>query len=160
MGCSRRTAVPRFDAYKKAIDCLKPGDVAILATPRLPLGSFLPMPSKGRPRVHGEPVTVDGPTPPDDRVGKKADEKNLKVGSVHGPPFRGRQELLKRIRDGQIGEIIALRAYRMAQRSGTCGAPPQGMSEVLFQIARFHSFLWASGGLFSDYFIHQIDECS
>ncbi|MEJ1731152.1 hypothetical protein SMA90_33015, partial [Escherichia coli] len=53
-----------------------------------------------------------------------------------------------------------LRAYRMAQRSATCGAPPQGMSEVLFQIARFHSFLWASGGLFSDYFIHQIDECS
>ncbi len=25
--------------------------------------------------------------------------------------------------------------------------------------SRFHAFLWASGGLFSDYYIHQIDEC-
>ena len=37
--CSEFLTVPEeqkflgFDAYKKAIDCLKPGDVAILATP-------------------------------------------------------------------------------------------------------------------------------
>jgi predicted dehydrogenase len=34
------------------------------------------------------------------------------------------------------------------------------MSELLYQIRHFHSFLWASGGCFSDYYIHQIDECS
>ena len=34
------------------------------------------------------------------------------------------------------------------------------MSELLFQIQRFHAFLWASGGIFSDFYIHQIDECS
>jgi predicted dehydrogenase len=37
--------------------------------------------------------------------------------------------------------------------------PPEGKPEVMFQIDRFHSFLWASGGLFSDFNIHQIDEC-
>ncbi len=30
----------------------------------------------------------------------------------------------------------------------------------MWQIERFHSFIWASGGLFSDFYIHQIDETS
>ena len=29
----------------------------------------------------------------------------------------------------------------------------------MYQIERFHSFLWASGGCFSDFYIHNIDEC-
>jgi predicted dehydrogenase len=36
---------------------------------------------------------------------------------------------------------------------------PQGISELMYQIQRFHSFLWASGGAFSDFLIHNIDEC-
>ncbi|MDD4789738.1 MAG: Gfo/Idh/MocA family oxidoreductase, partial [Pirellulales bacterium] len=141
----------------------KPGDVAIHATPpAFRWVHFAYAVEKGVHVFMEKPVTVDGPTTRRMiELGKKADQKNLKVGvGLMVRHCRGRQELLKRIRDGQIGEILALRAYRMAQRSATCGAPPQGMSEVLFQIARFHSFLWASGGLFSDYFIHQIDECS
>jgi hypothetical protein len=31
---------------------------------------------------------------------------------------------------------------------------------LLYQIQKFHSFLWASGGTFNDFYIHQIDECS
>ncbi|MFN7141886.1 MAG: gfo/Idh/MocA family oxidoreductase, partial [Limisphaerales bacterium] len=31
-------------------------------------------------------------------------------------------------------------------------------NELMFQVSRFHSFLWLSGGLFSDFYIHQIDE--
>jgi hypothetical protein len=34
------------------------------------------------------------------------------------------------------------------------------MTETMYQINRFHSFLWASGGLFNDFYIHQIDETS
>ncbi len=29
----------------------------------------------------------------------------------------------------------------------------------MYQIQRFHGFLWASGGCFSDFLIHNIDEC-
>ena len=29
----------------------------------------------------------------------------------------------------------------------------------MWQIQRFHSFLWASGGCYSDFLIHNIDEC-
>jgi len=32
------------------------------------------------------------------------------------------------------------------------------MSELLWQIRRFHGFLWASGGIFSDYYVHHVDE--
>jgi predicted dehydrogenase len=52
-----------------------------------------------------------------------------------------------------------MRAYRMSGWRG-CGPKPEGISELMYQIDRFHSFLWASGGCFSDFYIHQIDECS
>ena len=34
------------------------------------------------------------------------------------------------------------------------GENGQPKSELMWQIQRFHSFLWASGGVFSDYYIH------
>ena len=30
----------------------------------------------------------------------------------------------------------------------------------MYQIQKFHSFLWASGGTFNDFYIHQVDECA
>ena len=43
----------------------------------------------------------------------------------------------------------------------TCFSPPKpaNISELHYQIRRFHSFLWASGGSYSDFLIHHIDEC-
>ena len=75
---------------------------------------------------------------------------------------KGRQELKKRIEDGEVGDIIAMRAYRMHGPIVTAfsGPKPADISELLYQIKRFHSFLWASGGCYSDFYIHQVDECS
>jgi predicted dehydrogenase len=72
---------------------------------------------------------------------------------------KGRQELFQRIKGGEIGPIVALRAYRMGGGGGFTGPKPDDMSDLLYQVQRFHSFLWASGGVYSDYYIHQIDEC-
>jgi hypothetical protein len=72
---------------------------------------------------------------------------------------KGRQELYRRIREGQLGELLLLRAYRMGGPAANTGPKPADLSELLYQVRRFHSFLWASGGLFSDFNIHQIDEC-
>jgi len=49
----------------------------------------------------------------------------------------------------------------MAGRTAMEASPrkPDGISELLYQIKRFHSFLWASGGCYSDFLIHNIDEC-
>jgi len=152
-----------FDAYQKAMDCLKPGDVAIFATP--PAFRWVHMTyaiAKGLNVFMEKPVTVDGPTTRKMiALAAEADKKNLKVGvGLMIRHCRGRQELKRRIEDGQIGDIIALRGYRMSGASATCGPPPAGANELLHQIRRFHSFIWASGGVYSDYYIHQIDECS
>ncbi|MFB0551789.1 MAG: Gfo/Idh/MocA family protein [Phycisphaerae bacterium] len=152
-----------FDGYKKAMDCLDKGDVAIFATPpAFRWVHFKYAIQKGLNVFMEKPVTVDGPTTR--RMLKLAEQsvrKNLKVGvGLMIRHCRGRQELKRRINDGEIGNIIAMRAYRMAGRASTAGPKPGRISEVLYQIQRFHAFLWASGGMYSDYYIHQIDECS
>jgi predicted dehydrogenase len=152
-----------FDAYKKAMDCLKPGDVAIFATPPAFRWVFFSYAiDKGLNVFMEKPITVDGPTTRKVyELAKKADEKNLKVGvGLMVRHCRGRRELYDRIRAGEIGDITALRGYRMGSGGGFCGPPPENESELLYQIRRFHAFLWASGGVYSDFYIHQIDECS
>lgn len=152
-----------FDAYRKAMDTLKPGDVAILGTPpafRWPMFTYAI--EKGLNVFMEKPVAVDGPTTRRMiALGEKAAQKNLKVGvGLMVRHCRARQELLKRIQDGQIGEITSMRGYRMGGPGGTAPPKPEGIPETMYQIQRFHAFLWASGGVFSDYYIHQIDELS
>lgn len=152
-----------FDAYKKAMDCLRPGDVAIFATPpAFRWVHYAYAIDKGLNVFMEKPVTVDGPTTRRMyELAKKADQKNLKCGvGLMVRHCRGRQELHDRIRNGEIGDIVALRGYRMSGRSATASRKPDSLSELLWQIRTFHSWIWSSGGVFSDYYIHQIDECS
>src|SRR5262249_11054642 len=110
-----------------------------------------------------KPITVDGPsTRRMLKLGEEAKKKNLKVGvGLMCRHCEVRKDLHKRIKDGAIGDIITMRAYRLHApiASFESGPKPQGISELLYQIQRFHSFLWASGGCYSDYYIHNIDEC-
>ncbi len=152
-----------FDAYRKAMDCLEAGDVAIFATP--PAFRWVHFDyaiKKGINVFMEKPITVDGPSTR--RFLKLAEDsvkKNLKVGvGLMVRHCRGRQQLYDRIKSGQIGQIVMLRAYRMGGRAANTGPKPDNISELLYQVKRFHSFLWASGGMYSDYYIHQIDECS
>ncbi len=152
-----------FDGYKKAMDCLKPGDVAIFATPpAFRWVHFTYAIQKGLNVFMEKPVTVDGPTTRRMfQLAEEADKKNLKVGvGLMVRHCRGRHELLQRIKDGQIGDIMLLRGYRMSGRSATANRRRENMTELMWQISTFHSWIWASGGCFSDYYIHQIDECS
>ncbi|MFL5245937.1 MAG: Gfo/Idh/MocA family protein [Gemmataceae bacterium] len=153
-----------FDGYKKAMDCLKPGDVVILTTPpAFRWVHFTYAIDKGLNVFMEKPVTVDGPsTRKMLKLAQASEEKNLKVGV--GLMCRHcvvRQELFKRIKDGQIGDLTMLRAYRQAGLTAKENSPPKpdGITELLYQIKRFHSFLWASGGCYSDFLIHNIDEC-
>src|SRR5581483_6673155 len=96
------------------------------------------------------------------KLGEDSVKRNLKVGvGLMCRHCAVRQELFDRIKSGQIGDIIALRAYRQTGPVGSCFSlpTPAGMKELMYQIRRFHSFLWASGGCFSDFLIHNIDEC-
>lgn len=151
-----------FDAYKKAMDCLKPGDVAIFATPpAFRWVHFTYALQKNLNVFMEKPVTADGPTSRKlFQLAEESVKKNLKVGvglmSRHSRAF---QQLYERIQNGEIGDIILMRAYRMHGPVGYFASPPKppGISELKYQVQRFHSFLWASGGCFSDFYIHLID---
>ncbi len=152
-----------FDAYKKAMDVLNPGDIAIFATPLAFRGLFYEYAiSKGIHVFMEKPVIADGPSAKRMlELAKKADAKGIKSAvGLMVRHCRGRQELFKRVQDGEIGDIINMRAYRMHGPVATCFSKrkPESENEVMWQIKRFHSFIWASGGCFSDFYIHQIDE--
>ncbi len=152
-----------FDAYQKAMDCLRPGDVAIFATPpAFRWVHYTYAIAKGLNVFMEKPITVDGPTTRRMiKLAEEADKKNLKAGvGLMVRHCRGRRELFDRIHSGEIGDIVALRAYRMGGVAAAVGPKPAEQNELLYQIRRFHSFLWASGGVYSDFYIHQIDECS
>src|SRR5207253_8102235 len=96
-----------FDAYKKAMDCLRPGDVAIFATPPafrwVHFGYAI---EKGVNVFMEKPVTVDGPsTRKLLRLAEQSDKRNLKVGvGLMCRHCASRKELHDRIKQGQIGE--------------------------------------------------------
>ena len=152
-----------FDAYKNAMDCLEPGDVVAFATPpafRWPYFEYAI--EKGLNVFMEKPVTVDGPTTRRMlQLGERSVAKNLKVGvGLMCRHCDARLELFDRIQNGEIGEVLSLRAYRMHGPVGFFSSPPrpEGISELRYQVQRFHSFLWASGGAYSDFYIHNIDE--
>jgi predicted dehydrogenase len=152
-----------FDGYRAAMDELSPGDIVILTTPcafRWPMFEYAI--EKGLNVFMEKPVTPDGFSSRKMlELNEKAKAKNLKVGvGLMCRHCKSRNELKKRIDDGAIGDITFMRSYRMQGRIGSCFTPKNdtGMSELMYQIANFHSFLWLSGGAFSDFFIHGIDE--
>jgi len=153
-----------FDAYRKAMDCLKPGDIVILATPpAFRWVHFTYAIDKGLNVFMEKPVTVDGPTSRKMlALAEKSLHKNLKVAvGLMCRHCTARQELYDRIKGGQIGDIVALRTYRQTGPVASIPVPPKpnDISELYYQIRMFHGFLWASGGCYSDFFIHNIDEC-
>ncbi len=153
-----------FDGYKKAMDLLKPGDVVILTTPVVfRWVHFTYAISKGLNVFMEKPTTTDGPTSRKMlELSAESVKKNLKVGvGLMCRHCKSRGELAQRIKDGEIGDLTLLRAYRIAGPTGSAsvGPKPEGMSELAYQIKNFHGFLWLSGGGFSDFLIHNIDEC-
>jgi predicted dehydrogenase len=149
-----------FDSYKAAIDSLRPGDVAMLtgyvAWRAVQLEYAV---SKG---VHVFMEKSFGCDPPGARrilqAGEEAAKKGLLVAAGlqcrHSP---AREALLRRLRDGELGDVQLIRAYRM-HGDMRMGPRPEGEDELAFQIRNFTRFFWVSGGLFAEMTIHQIDE--
>ena len=153
-----------FDAYRKAIDCLRPGDVALLTTH----AGFRPLHldyavDKGV-NVFMEKTFASDPGGLKRmlRAGEAADKKRLKIAAGlmcrHSP---NRQELIDKIRGGELGEVPFIRAYRLFRAVGGMPKRPEGEGELLWQAAGSarHNVLWASAGIMIDMLIHQIDEC-
>jgi predicted dehydrogenase len=160
-----KTDVPKerqfvgFDAYRKAIDCLAPGDVAMLTTH----AAFRPLQfeyavSKGVNIFFEKSFAVDAPaTRRLLKAAAESEKKGLKVGcGFMWRHSKARQEVIRRIHDGAIGQLHTLRIYRV-HGPVYCPKLPPGTNELVFQLRHAPSFNWASSGFFVDWHCHNID---
>jgi len=150
-----------FDAYRKAIDCLRPGDVMIQTTHSAFRATHLEYAIEKGVNVFMEKSFAPDPgsTKRILRLGEAAEKKNLKIGcGLMCRHSSARQALIQKIRDGALGEVQLIRAYRMD--AGARLEPFKGgENELLWQIRRPYFFMWASSGWFIEMMIHQVDEC-
>ncbi len=148
-----------FDAFKKAVDSLEKGDIALFATPP----AFRPRHveyavEKGVHVFMEKSFAVD---PPGIRrifrAGEVAKQKNLKVASgLMSRHYRPLEEIMDQIHNGAIGDVISSYAYRM---HGPVGLNPRqpGMPELAYQISNYSCFTWLNGSFLEDWLIHNID---
>ena len=112
-----------------------------------------------------KPITVDGPTHAQDaRAGRGvAAEEPQGRRRTHVPALRGPAGTVRphqERRDRRLDPAAGLSHARVRPAHAfALPKPADFLSELLYQIQRFHAFLWASGGCFSDFLIHNIDEC-
>ena len=151
-----------FDAYKKAIDTLRPGDIAMCTTRAYIRPTHVEYAVK-----KGINVFMEKPFAPDPgglrrllRAAEEAEKKGVKIAAGfqcrHSP---ARQALIQQVRDGALGEIPLIRANRLGGTSilNNQGEKSNSLMEQL-QFGRIHLY-WIGSGHMVDYLIHQIDEC-
>lgn len=150
-----------FDAYLKALE--QPGvNYAILAAPPgFRPAHFKACVERGVYVFMEKPVAVDGPGC---RImyaaGEEAQRKGLKVAA--GTQRRHQAsyiETIKRIWDGAIGDITALRAYWVN------GGPiwhrgDRGNTDLEKQIHNWYHYIWLSGDHIVEQHVHNIDVCN
>jgi len=152
-----------FDAYKKAIDCLRPGDVALLTTHAAFRAPHLEYAVEKGVNVFMEKNFAADPGGIQRilRAGELADKKGVKIAAgLMCRHSSARKAVIQKIRDGAVGDIQLIRAYRM-DPGYLMGPFAKDRNELLWQLSPGHpyQFLWASGGVFIELMIHQIDEC-
>ncbi len=151
-----------FDAYKKAIDILRPGDIAMCTT-----RAYI------RP-VHveyavqkGINVFMEKPFSPDPvglrrmlRAGEAAEAKGVKIAAGlqcrHSP---ARAALIDKINSGAMGDLSYICANRLTSRRWM-GSQKERSNNLLAQLQFGKTPLfWVGSGHMVDNLIHQIDEC-
>jgi myo-inositol 2-dehydrogenase/D-chiro-inositol 1-dehydrogenase len=146
-----------LDAYKKAIDV--ESDLVVIATPP----GFKPQQfeyavNQGKHVFMEKPVASDAPGVR--RVLAAVEEskkKNLTVAiglqRRHEPQYI---ETIKRIHDGAIGDVVAMRVYWNGSGIWYRNRKPS-QSEMAFQTDNWYHFNWLSGDQICEQHIHNID---
>ncbi|HEX4794200.1 MAG TPA: Gfo/Idh/MocA family oxidoreductase [Humisphaera sp.] len=152
-----------FDAYKQVID--SGVDLVILATPP----GFRPIHfeyavQKGKHVFMEKPVSTDAPGIR--RVlaaAEEAKKKNLKVAVGLQRHHQARYiETIKRIWDGEIGDVRALRVYWngttpwVRTRAHYLQSNPK-LTEMEYQMRNWYFFVWLCGDHINEQHIHNLD---
>ena len=148
-----------FDAYKKAIDCVAPGGVVLLATPP----AFRPIHldyavAKGCHVFMEKSFAVDAPGIRRVlKAGEEATKKNLKIaGGLMSRHYRPLEQAVAQVHDGLIGDVITCWAYREHNPVGFAPKRP-GMSDLEHQVRNYSCFTWLNGSFLLDWLIHNLD---
>jgi predicted dehydrogenase len=150
-----------FDAYRKAIDAIAPGGVALLTTPP----AFRPLHleyavAKGCHVFMEKSFAVDAPgIRRVFKAGEEATKKHLKIaGGLMSRHFRPIEDAIAQIHDGAIGDVITCWAYRMHH---PVGFRPKSadVSDLMHQIRNYSCYTWLNGSFLLDWLIHNIDVC-
>jgi predicted dehydrogenase len=160
-----RVDVPRdrrfvgMDAYQHAMNSLNPGDLVLLAThANFRPSQFEYAVAKGLHVFAEKSFAVDGPsTRRWLHTAEASERKNLKMAcGLMWRHSKARQEVIRRIHDGDIGEVHTLRIYRV-HGPVHCPPLPAEANEVVFQLQHPNSFTWVSSGFFVDWHCHNVD---
>jgi len=150
-----------LDAFDKVINCDKVNYV-MLATPP----GFRPMHiqaaiAAGKNLFTEKPVAVDGTGIRKVLAAyEEAQAKGLKV--ITGTQRRhqlGYVETMKRVHDGAIGDVTAMRAYWNGHGIWFHERQP-GMTDVAYQLKNWYHFLWTCGDHIVEQHIHNLDVCN
>jgi predicted dehydrogenase len=151
-----------FDAYRKAIDVLRPGDVALCTTRAYIRPVHVEYAIRKGINVFFEKPFASDPGGLHRLLGLVEESEKKKVKILSGLQCRhspARHALIEKIRDGAMGEIPLIRANRLG---GVGWLKPQGSksNDLLSQLqfGRAHLY-WVGSGHMVDNLIHQIDEC-
>jgi len=148
-----------LDSYKKAIDCLNPGDQVILCSPP----GFRPYHyrtavEKGLHVFMEKPVCVDAPGFRHFmETNRMADEKNLKI--CVGYCYRYDANFVRwieQIHAGAIGDLQYTRGYYNVQGIWCRNRNP-GEAELNFQVRNWYHFVWLCGENIVEQHCHRID---
>ncbi len=150
-----------LDAYRKAID--SGVDVVLMTQPPGYRPQHFEYAVRAGKHVFMEkPVATDAPGIR--RVlaaAEEAKKKNLKVGvglqRRHQPSYL---EAIQKIRDGAIGDLVALRCYWNGGPPAKSPFPRGNLSELEYQVRNWYFFTWLSGDHICEQHVHNIDVCN
>jgi myo-inositol 2-dehydrogenase / D-chiro-inositol 1-dehydrogenase len=148
-----------FDAYKKVIEC---SDAVLIAN----AAKFHPFHAMAALQA-GKHVFVEKPHGIDPAgiklmkaAGELAKEKKLcLVSGLHSRYHTGYQELIKRVHDGAIGDIVSIEENFLRPPYGVVDRDP-GLSELEWQCSTQYHFIWLSGDDVVQSLVHNLDRAS
>ncbi|QEH35162.1 Inositol 2-dehydrogenase/D-chiro-inositol 3-dehydrogenase [Aquisphaera giovannonii] len=149
-----------LDAYEKAISA--GADVVMLCTPPGFRPAHLAAAVAARKNVFLEkPVAVDAPGYRAVKAaGEEAKRRGLSIAVGHHLRHaKNHKEVVARIHDGLIGDLMFTRAFFRTQ--GIWNRPRQpGMTEMQYQVNNWYHFVWLSGDHNVEQHVHGIDACN
>lgn len=146
-----------FDGYKKVLE--QDIDIVLLTSPQHFRPTMIKAAIEAGKHVFAEkPVAVDGAgIKTIQEAGELAKQKGLNlVGGLVNRYGASAREVIKRVADGAIGDVVTARGDRMG---GSCWMRPrtEGQSEMEYQMTNWLNFNWMASEYINDVTIHQLD---